>query len=216
MGESKKKKFKKIKVTLKNAETMQRNSDTKNDPCACCNGCKEGIFRTFKCSIGDFVYWHPLVSFFLGFAVLVLVLFFTLTSTYTLNATVKNVGYRGVTVVFQGMYEGDNRQMTINVNNPSKYQVGDIVTIEIRVGKLKGNVMQGKICTPPDTMTSIVTIGIIAVVVIIIAGIAAVKISKAKCAKKSARETEIEKILNTPLDQFYEKRELVDHYISKK
>lgn len=217
MGKSKKKKFKKIKVTLKKMEAIQSNPITKNDPCACCKGCKERIFQTFKCSISDFVYWHPLVSLFFGFVVLMLILFFTLTSTYTLNATVKNVGYRGVTVVFQGMYESDNeQQLTVKVNNPSEYQVGDIVTIEIRVGKIKGNVMQGKICTPPNTMASIVTIGIIAVVVIIIAGIVAVKISEARCARKSAKETEIEGILSTPLEKFYEDEDLVNHYIDKK
>lgn len=148
---------------------LKGSFDAEYESCAC----EERTFRdklsekveAVKSTIGDFKNRHTFAIGFLVTIVLVIACFFAFTSTYTLNATIVNVGYGGVTVTFPGMYESDNeQQLTMNVNNPSEYQVGDIVTIEIRVENLDRAVMYGKICTPPNTMASIGIITDVAVV----------------------------------------------------
>lgn len=138
---------------------LKGSFDAEYESCAC----EERTFRdkfsekveAFKSAIGDFIREHTYVTIFLVVIVFLTASFFTFTSTYTLNATITNVGYGCVTVTFPGMYESDNeQQLTMNVNNPSEYQVGDIVAIEIRVDNLSRTALYGKICTPPNAMTS--------------------------------------------------------------
>lgn len=138
---------------------LKGSFDAEYESCAC----EERTFRdklsekveAVKSTIGDFKNKHTFAIGFLVTIVLAIACFFAVTSTYTLNATIVNVGYGGVIVAFPGMYESDNeQQLKFNVNNPSEYQVGDIVTIEIRVENLDRTVLYGKICTPSNTMTS--------------------------------------------------------------
>lgn len=50
--------------------------------------------------------------------------------THTTQGTVTAVGYKGVTVEYKGEY-GQNSTKEINVDDVTKYQIGDAVTIKI-------------------------------------------------------------------------------------
>ena len=62
---------------------------------------------------------------------LVVVLPIYFTPTYTTQATVTAVGYKGVTVEYKSEY-GQSRTRKINVDDVIEYQIGDTVTIEIK------------------------------------------------------------------------------------
>ena len=62
---------------------------------------------------------------------LVVVLPIYFTPTYTTQATVTAVGYKGVTVEYKGEY-GQDLKEKINVDDVTEYQIGDTVTIEIK------------------------------------------------------------------------------------
>lgn len=62
---------------------------------------------------------------------LAVVLPICLTPTYTTQATVTAVGYKGVTVEYKSAY-GQDRTKKINVDDVTEYQIGDIVNIEIK------------------------------------------------------------------------------------
>lgn len=51
--------------------------------------------------------------------------------TYSVQATVTAVGYKGVTITYISEY-GSERTRTINYNGSEQYQIGDTVTIKIK------------------------------------------------------------------------------------
>lgn len=65
--------------------------------------------------------------------ILALLLSFLFAPTYSTQTTVTQVGYGGVTVEYAGKY-GKEKTTFLDVETPTEYQIGDIVTI-----KIKGN-----------------------------------------------------------------------------
>lgn len=51
--------------------------------------------------------------------------------TYSVQATVTAVGYKGVTVTYTSEYGGE-RTRTVDYNDSKQYQIGDTVTIKIK------------------------------------------------------------------------------------
>lgn len=55
-------------------------------------------------------------------------------SIYNIYGTVTSVGYKGITVTYTGGYgEEEEKVKKLSVDDPSQYEVGDILTIKINV-----------------------------------------------------------------------------------
>ena len=79
-------------------------------------------------------YWALLITVFVAAAVISAAIIIPLeitAPTYSTQATVTAVGYKGVTVTYAGEY-GREITRTFDYNDSKQYQVGDIVTIEIK------------------------------------------------------------------------------------
>lgn len=78
-------------------------------------------------------YVIPILVAVIGVAVITLaiVLPIRFAPTYTTQATVTAVGYKGVTVEYKGKY-GEDLTKEVDVDDVSEYQIGDTVTIKIK------------------------------------------------------------------------------------
>lgn len=73
--------------------------------------------------------------------ILVIVLSTHFVPFYTTQSTIIGIGYKGVTVECKGEY-GEDLILKVDVDNVSKYQIGDTITIKIKAfnGVLKQSV----------------------------------------------------------------------------
>lgn len=67
----------------------------------------------------------------IGVIVMTIVLSIHFTPAYTTQADVTSVGYKGITITCKGEY-GEALTLKIDVDDVSKYQIGDTVTIKIK------------------------------------------------------------------------------------
>ena len=79
-------------------------------------------------------YWALLITVFVAAAVFSAAIIIPLeitAPTYSTQASVTAVGYKGITVTYAGEY-GKKITQKVDCNDSKQYQVGDVVTIKIK------------------------------------------------------------------------------------
>lgn len=96
------------------------------------NTIKKSKISAFKKFFKDDYFFYILISVILVAGItLLIVLPLHFTPTHTTQANVTAVGYKGVTIEYRSGY-GQVVTKKVNVDDVSEYQIGDIVTIEIK------------------------------------------------------------------------------------